>query len=119
MWRAIRLVVDTGVHYKHWTREQMVDYFRQHTAMDELNIQSEVDRYIAWPAQGLSYMLGEMEIMQLRGLCQKKLGDNFDIRSFHDEVLGSGALPLDILDARMKTWIARQGVEPGTARDAK
>ena len=119
MWRAIRLVVDTGVHYKHWTREQMVDYFRQHTAMDELNIQSEVDRYIAWPAQGLSYMLGEMEIMQLRGLCQKKLGDNFDIRSFHDEVLGSGALPLDILDARMKTWVARQAVEPGTARDAK
>ncbi len=108
MWRAIRLVVDTGVHYKHWTRDQMVDYFRRYTAMDEPNIQTEVDRYIAWPGQALAYKLGQLEILKLRQDAKSALGDRFDIRSFHDEVLGGGALPLDVLDARVSAWIAAQ-----------
>ena len=108
MWRSIRLVVDTGVHYKHWTREQMVDYFRTHTAMDEPNIQTEVDRYIAWPAQALSYKLGQMEILALRAQAQKELGSKYDIRAFHDEVLEAGPLPLEILRARVVGWIRGQ-----------
>ena len=108
MWRCVRLVVDTGVHYKHWTREQMVDFFRTHTAMDEPNIQTEVDRYIAWPGQALSYKLGQMEILALLEQAKKELGDNYDIKSFHDEVLSAGPLPLDILRARVTAWIAKQ-----------
>jgi len=108
MWRSIRLVVDTGVHYKHWTREQMVDYFRRYTAMDEPNIQTEVDRYIAWPAQALSYKLGQMEILALREQAKKELGAKYDIRKFHDEVLSVGPLPLSILHARVTAWIAAQ-----------
>jgi uncharacterized protein (DUF885 family) len=108
MWRAVRLVVDTGVHYKHWSREQMVDYFRQHTAMDEPNIQTEVDRYIAWPAQALSYQLGKMKILELRECARKELGDRFDIRAYHDAVLDEGALPLDLLETKIDRWIAAQ-----------
>jgi len=108
MWRSIRLVVDTGVHYKHWTREQMVDFFREHTAMDEPNIQTEVDRYIAWPGQALAYKLGQMEILELRDQAKKELGAQYDIKAFHDEVLGAGALPLDVLHARVTKWIADQ-----------
>jgi uncharacterized protein (DUF885 family) len=113
MWRSIRLVVDTGVHYKHWTREQMVDYFRAHTAMDEPNIQTEVDRYIAWPGQALSYKLGQMEILALREQAKKELGTKYDIRAFHDEILGAGPLPLEILHARVTDWIVAQ--KPGAA----
>lgn len=109
MWRAIRLVIDTGVHEKHWSREQMVEYFHRYTAMDEPNVQSEVDRYIAWPGQALAYKLGQLEIMKLREEARQKLGARFDLRAFHDEVLGSGALPLDILDTEVKAWIANQG----------
>ena len=108
MWRSIRLVVDTGVHYKHWTREQMVDYFRKYTAMDEPNIQTEVDRYIAWPAQALSYKLGQMEILALREQAKKELGAKYDIRKFHDEVVSAGPLPLEILHGRVTAWIAAQ-----------
>ncbi|MGA9042165.1 MAG: DUF885 family protein [Terriglobales bacterium] len=108
MWRAVRLVVDTGVHYKHWSREQMVDFFRQHTAMDEPNIQTEVDRYIAWPAQALSYQLGKMKILELRERARHELGSNFDIRSFHDAVLDEGALPLDLLETKIDLWIKSQ-----------
>ncbi|MGA8441114.1 MAG: DUF885 family protein [Candidatus Sulfotelmatobacter sp.] len=108
MWRAIRLVIDTGVHEKHWSREQMVEYFHRYTAMDEPNIQSEVDRYIAWPAQALAYKLGQMEILKLRAEAQRQLGDKFDIRNFHDEVLGNGALPLDVLDAEVNSWFSGQ-----------
>lgn len=108
MWRAIRLVVDTGVHEKHWSREQMVDYFHRYTAMDEPNIQSEVDRYIAWPGQALAYKLGQLEILKLREEARQKLGDKFDIRAFHDEVLGNGALPLDVLDSEVNAWINSQ-----------
>lgn len=113
MWRSIRLVVDTGVHYKHWTREQMVDYFRAHTAMDEPNIQTEVDRYIAWPGQALSYKLGQMEILALREQAKRELGTKYDIRAFHDEILGAGPLPLEILHSRVTDWIVAQ--KPGAA----
>jgi uncharacterized protein (DUF885 family) len=109
MWRAIRLVIDTGVHEKHWSREQMLDYFHRYTAMDEPNVQSEVDRYIAWPGQALAYKLGQLEILKLREKTRQKLGDKFDIRAFHDEVLGNGALPLDVLDSEVNAWISGQG----------
>lgn len=108
MWRAIRLVIDTGVHEEHWSRDQMVAYFHRYTAMDEPNIQGEVDRYIAWPGQALAYKLGQLEILKLREDARKKLGDKFDIRAFHDEVLGNGALPLDVLDLEVSSWIDGQ-----------
>jgi uncharacterized protein (DUF885 family) len=108
MWRAIRLVVDTGVHEKHWPRDQMVDLFHRYTAMDEPNIQTEVDRYIAWPGQALAYKMGQLEILKLRQQAREKLGDKFDIRAFHDEVLGNGALPLDVLESEVSTWIGKQ-----------
>jgi len=108
MWRDIRLVIDTGVHAKHWSRDQMVEYFHKYTAMDEPNIQTEVDRYISWPAQALSYKLGQLEILRLREDARQKLGNKFDIRAFHDEVLGNGALPLDVLHMQVENWIAEQ-----------
>jgi uncharacterized protein (DUF885 family) len=108
MWRAIRLVVDTGVHSQHWTRQQMVDYFREHSAIDETNIQAEVDRYIAWPAQALGYKMGQLKILELRDKAKTALGSKFDIKAFHDEVLDSGALPLDVLELRVDAWIAAQ-----------
>jgi uncharacterized protein (DUF885 family) len=108
IWRAIRLVVDTGVHSKHWTRQQMVDFFHDHSSIDETSIQAEVDRYIAWPSQALAYKIGQLKILELRDRAQKELGDKFDIRAFHDQVIDSGALPLDVLDERITTWIASQ-----------
>jgi uncharacterized protein (DUF885 family) len=108
IWRAIRLVVDTGVHYQHWTRQQMVDYFHDHSTIDETNVQSEVDRYIAWPGQALGYKMGQLKILELRDRAKTALGPKFDIRAFHDEVLDSGALPLDVLDQRVDSWIAAQ-----------
>jgi uncharacterized protein (DUF885 family) len=112
MWRSVRLVVDTGVHYKHWSREPMVDCFRQHTAMDEQNIQTEVDRYIAWPAQALSYKLGQMKILELRERAREQLGAKFDIRTFHDAVLDQGGLPLDILEEKIDRWINLEKTSP-------
>jgi uncharacterized protein (DUF885 family) len=112
MWRAIRLVIDTGVHEKRWSREQMVEYFHRYTAMDEPNVQSEVDRYIAWPGQALGYKLGQLKILELRQFAKEQLGDKFDIRAFHDEVLGDGALPLDVLDKRIRDWVATQKTNP-------
>ena len=108
IWRAIRLVVDTGVHSQHWTRQQMVDYFREHSAVDETDIQQEVDRYIAWPGQALAYKIGQLEILGLRVKAKTELSDNFDLRAFHDQVLDSGALPLDVLDEHITAWIANQ-----------
>lgn len=108
-WRAIRLVVDTGVHSMHWSRQQMLDYFRAHSSMDETNIQAEVDRYIAWPAQALGYKIGEMKILELRAKARQALGPKFDIRAFHQQVLDSGALPLDLLEQRIEAWIASGG----------
>ncbi len=106
-WRAIRLVVDTGVHSQHWTRQQMVDYFHVHSNIDEPSIQSEVDRYIAWPGQALAYKIGELKILELRERAEKALGGKFDLRAFHDQVLDAGALPLDVLDERIDAWIAK------------
>ena len=106
IWRSVRWVVDTGVHSQHWTRQQMVDYFHEHTAMDDENINTEVDRYIAWPAQALSYKMGQMKILELRERAQRELGAKFDIRAFHDAVLDQGPLPLDLLDAKLTAWIA-------------
>jgi uncharacterized protein (DUF885 family) len=103
--RAVRLVVDTGIHSKGWTREQVVDYFRKSGTIDEPMIQSETDRYIAWPAQALSYKLGQLKFRELRERAQKELGPKFDIRTFHDEMLSGGVLPLDLLDARTESWI--------------
>jgi uncharacterized protein (DUF885 family) len=108
MWRAIRLVVDTGVHSKHWTRQQMVDFFHEHSAIDETNIQAEVDRYIAWPGQALGYKMGQLKILELRERAQTALGPKFSLKAFHDVVLDSGALPMDVLDQQVDAWIAAQ-----------
>jgi uncharacterized protein (DUF885 family) len=116
MWRSVRLVVDTGVHYKRWSRQQMVDFFRQHTAMDEPNIQSEVDRYIAWPGQALAYKLGQMKIVELRQRARDSLGDKFDLRAFHDAVLADGPLPLEVLETRINAWISSQSTVRSSAK---
>ncbi len=108
IWRAIRLVVDTGIHSKRWTRDQAVQYFHDHSAIDETSVQSEVDRYIAWPGQALAYKTGQLEILQLRDKAKSSLGPKFDIRAFHDQVLDSGALPLDVLAERIAAWIGAQ-----------
>jgi uncharacterized protein (DUF885 family) len=105
MWRAIRLVVDTGVHSQHWTRQQVIDYFHEHSAIDEPTIQSETDRYIAWPGQALGYKMGQLKLLELRQRAQTALGPKFSLKAFHDEVLDSGALPLDVLEKRIDAWI--------------
>jgi uncharacterized protein (DUF885 family) len=104
--RAIRLVVDTGIHYQHWTRQKVVDYFHENSSEDEPTVQSETDRYIAQPAQALAYKIGEQTILDLRRKAQSALGKRFDIEDFHEQVLGEGSIPLDILRARLKEWIA-------------
>jgi uncharacterized protein (DUF885 family) len=108
LFRAVRLVVDTGLHSEGWTREQVVDFFRQSGAIDEPTIQAETDRYIAWPAQALSYKLGQIKFRELRGRAQAELGARFDIRAFHDEMLNGGVLPLDLLESRTVGWIRGQ-----------
>ncbi len=108
MLRAIRLVVDTGFHYKHWTRQQVVDFFHDHSAIDEYEVQSETDRYMAVPAQALGYKIGQLEILKLRQYAKDQLGDKFSLSKFHDEVLGAGALPLDVLSTRIHEWVAAQ-----------
>ncbi|MGB9418389.1 MAG: DUF885 domain-containing protein [Acidobacteriaceae bacterium] len=108
VWRAIRLVVDTGVHSEHWNRQQMVDYFHAHSSIDETDVQAEVDRYIADPAQALGYKIGQLKFLELRAKAQQALGPKFDIRGFHDTVLDSGALPLDVVEQRVDAWIASQ-----------
>lgn len=108
LFRAVRLVVDTGIHAKGWSRDQVVDFFRKSGAVDEPTIQSETDRYISWPAQALSYKLGQLKFRELRERAQKELGPKFSIRKFHDDMLSGGTLPLDMLDARTNKWIADQ-----------
>ena len=108
LFRAVRLVVDTGIHSKGWSRDQVVEFFRKSGAVDEPTIQSETDRYISWPAQALSYKLGQLKIRELRTRAQNELGSKFDIRTFHDEILNGGTLPLDMLEARTTQWIAQQ-----------
>jgi len=106
MLRAIRLVVDTGFHDKKWTRQQVVEFFHAHSAIDEVEVQSETDRYISDPGQALAYKIGQLKILELRDRAQKALGPRFDIRGFHDTVLDAGAVPLDVLETRVDAWIA-------------
>ena len=113
LFRAVRLVVDTGIHDMGWSRDQVVEYMRGSHAIDEPTIQSETDRYISWPAQACSYKLGQLKIRELRARAQEKLGSHFDVRTFHDEILSGGSLPLDLLDARVNRWI--NGQLPATA----
>lgn len=108
IWRAIRLVVDTGMHAKGWTRQQALDYMLDNSASTELDAANEVDRYIGWPGQACAYKLGELTIRRLRGEAEQALGDRFDIRAFHDRLLGDGSLPLPVLEAKMRRWIEEQ-----------
>ena len=108
MWRAVRLVVDTGIHYFGWSRQKAIDYFLDNAAKSEADIINEIDRYIGWPGQALAYKIGQLKMLELRSKAETALGDRFDIRSFHDHMLGAGALPLDILEARMDAWLAAQ-----------
>jgi uncharacterized protein (DUF885 family) len=112
LFRAVRLVVDTGIHSEGWTRDQVVDFFRRSGAVDEPTLQAETDRYIAWPAQALAYKLGQLEFRELRARASKELGTRFDIHAFHDEMLNGGVLPLDLLDARTNSWIQEQKKHP-------
>ena len=106
MWRAVRLVVDTGMHSKHWTRDQAIKYFMDNAPKAELDIVNEIDRYIAWPGQALAYKMGELKLQELRSRSRQRLGAKFDLKEFHDVVLGSGALPLNILERNVNQWIA-------------
>jgi len=115
MFRAVRLVVDTGIHSKGWTRDQVVDFFRKYAVVDEPTIQSETDRYISWPGQALAYKLGQLKFRELRARARKELGSRFEIRAFHDEMLNGGVLPLDMLDARTNSWIRAQKLQSKTA----
>lgn len=105
MWRACRLVVDTGMHYFGWTRQQAIDFMIENSALSEHNIRAEVDRYISWPGQALGYKMGELKIRQLRARAEEQLGERFDIREFHDLVLSNGAVPLDVLEANVDEWL--------------
>ena len=116
MWRAVRLVVDTGIHSKRWTRQQAIEYFKDNAAKTEADIVNEIDRYIGWPGQALAYKIGQMKILALRAESEKSLGDRFDIRSFHDALLGSGAVPLDVLQAQMRDWQKAQLAAPAAKR---
>ena len=108
MWRAVRLVVDTGMHYKGWTRQQAIDFFMDNAAKTELDIINEIDRYIGWPGQALAYKIGQLKILELRAKAEQTLRNDFDIREFHDALLGGGALPLEVLETRMNRWLADQ-----------
>ncbi|HYO13457.1 MAG TPA: DUF885 domain-containing protein, partial [Thermoanaerobaculia bacterium] len=108
MWRAIRLVVDTGMHSLGWTRQQAIDFFKANAGKAEHDIIVEVDRYIVWPGQALGYKIGELKIKELRAYAQKELGDKFDVRAFHDQVLGNGAVPLSLLESTIREWVKDQ-----------
>lgn len=108
MWRAVRLVVDTGLHYKGWTRQQAIDFFKDNAAKTEHDIINEIDRYIGNPGQALAYKIGQLKMLTLRERAERRLGEKFDVRAFHDQLLGAGALPLDLLEQRMDEWLADQ-----------
>ena len=109
MWRAVRLVVDTGMHYDGWTRKQAIAFFAENTAKTLFDIENEIDRYIAWPGQALAYKIGELKIQELRRLSEKTLGDKFDVREFHEVVLSRGAVTLDLLEEQVREWLRGQG----------
>ena len=112
MWRAVRLVVDTGIHAKHWTRQQAIDYFKDNAAKTEPDIVNEIDRYIGWPGQALAYKIGQLKILELRAAAEATLGPRFDIRAFHDRVLRNGAVPLEILESDLRLWISEVAAMP-------
>ena len=112
MWRACRLVVDPGMHAKGWSRQQAIDFMLANTALSELNIQTEVDRYIGWPGQACGYKIGELKISKLRAQAERRLGADFDLRAFHDVVLGAGSIPLTVLEKRVNFWINAQQFKP-------
>jgi len=105
MWRAVRLVVDTGMHYKGWTRQQAIDFFKDNAAKTEADIINEIDRYISWPGQALAYKIGQLKMLELRENAEQALGDEFDVKAFHDELLGAGAVPMEVLETRMNRWL--------------
>jgi uncharacterized protein (DUF885 family) len=111
MWRAVRLVVDTGMHSMGWSRQQAIEFFKSNSSKTEHDITVEIDRYIVWPGQALAYKIGELKLKELREWCRQELGPAFDVRAFHDEVLGEGALPLDVLEARLRAWASRAKVQ--------
>jgi uncharacterized protein (DUF885 family) len=113
MWRATRLVVDTGMHAFKWDRQRAIDFMKANTAKTEHDIIVEIDRYIVWPGQALAYKVGELKLKELKARAKRELGDRFDIRRFHDAVLLAGALPLDILESRIDAWIAREKAATG------
>jgi len=107
MWRACRLVIDTGIHSQGWTRQRALDFLADNTSLSKANVRAEVDRYISWPGQALSYKMGEIKIRELRAKAEKELGDSFDLRAFHDAVLANGALPMEMLQAQMNRFIQK------------
>lgn len=119
MLRAIRLVVDTGFHYKHWSRQQVVDFFHDHSLIDEPDVQEETDRYMAWPAQALGYKIGQLEILKLRAYAKDQLGDRFNLRAFHDQILTGGALPMDVLTDRIHDWVGQEKARIAASGDGR
>ena len=116
MWRAVRLVIDTGMHHYGWSRQQAIDYLAGHTALSQHEVETEVDRYISWPGQALSYMLGELEIRRLRSEAEQQLGTRFDIKKFHTILLGLGSVPLPTLEEQVHAFIAASKTAPAPAR---
>jgi uncharacterized protein (DUF885 family) len=116
MWRACRLVVDTGIHYFGWTRQEAIDFMTANTALTLHNIATEVDRYISWPGQALAYKIGELKIRELRERAEEMLGADFNVRAFHDVVLGSGAVPLDVLESNVLAWVEEVDSDSGRSK---